>query len=819
MAKRAAEKDEFDDSRRTFLVPLSGAHSDSPACYLLELGKGRDHITGEHTLGGYNILLDCGWTDDFDVDRISPIVDQLRVRGVDCILLSGPGIKQLGGLVYLMQELGRQIPVYATPPVAQMGLISLYDAHGYRAERVGKVPFTEDQMNSVFGKIRKLKFYETHRLQNNTGDVSDIFISPQPAGYMLGACAWHIVRDSDEVVYAPALNHKRERHLPGADLVPFSKATIAVMGCANADDPPPAPDRDQRLIDVIMSTLRHDGNVLIPCDITGRVLEVLSIVETHWTERFGDDSGSPYSLVFLSEYAECTATMADQALEFMSDVVRKTFESTGFNPMSFVQRGVVRFCRSKEELDELTGPSVVFATPASMNIGLSQDLFLDWAGDPRNAVVLVDAPARDTVAHSLAGVVEKTMHGGEKEPMFVSVHHQVPLDGEELESWRAQERVRRQDAEAEKRGERRTVREIIDEELARGDSDDDGSDDEEGADGKQAAEKGAAETTPGLFLPRGLAYKSQHLMFPCLVPDEVDLFVEDYGMPIEETLMKQLKRAHDDVDVAQEVLAELAREEAAAAAGQGGQLAQPVPPMSVPSYIDDRDAPKKHKSKLVSVWVEAKVVTGLHFGGRADGDTLKHLIALQCPHAQELVIVNTPPSTARGLIQHCSDHQQARFHHPRTLERVEVTSSTSMFRIRIGDDLIEDLDFTNTGEYKVASVEGIVAEGAAPQAKRQRTGPHQRNQLPLLRKCDADEERGGHKAVFIGELALRDLSGQLKQHGWRAEFRKGCLVGGVRESGSIVVRRGAKSTIAVGGSLSPEWFKFRERLRSNFKVL
>lgn len=237
--------------------------------------------------------------------------------------------------------------------------------------------------------------------------------------------------------------------------------------------------------------------------------------------------------------------------------------------------------------------------------------------------------------------------------------------------------------------------------------------------------------------------------------------------------------------------------------------------------VDDADAPKKYVNQLVNIQVEAEVVTDILYEGRCDGATLKHLLQAQCAHAQEMVLVNADQQAAREVLSYCAEHGASmQIQHPRVGERADVTSSTSMYRVRIDDELIASLDFTDTGEYKVAAVEGVIEEGAVNPAKRQRTdAPHKRSQLPVLRRCRAEEGSAGHRAVYIGDVALRDLSTQLKAHGWRAEFTRGSLIVGIRDGGRVVVRRGQKGTVAVGGVFTPEWFRFRERLRGNYKVL
>jgi cleavage and polyadenylation specificity factor subunit 2 len=42
------------------VTPLSGAHSEAPLCYLLQVD-------------GFRFLLDCGWTDSFDLSLLEPL--------------------------------------------------------------------------------------------------------------------------------------------------------------------------------------------------------------------------------------------------------------------------------------------------------------------------------------------------------------------------------------------------------------------------------------------------------------------------------------------------------------------------------------------------------------------------------------------------------------------------------------------------------------------------------------------------------------------------------------------------------------------------
>lgn len=40
--------------------------------------------------------------------------------------------------------------------------------------------------------------------------------------------------------------------------------------------------RDRAFLDAVVGTLRGDGSVLVPCDASARVLEVLALLDAHW---------------------------------------------------------------------------------------------------------------------------------------------------------------------------------------------------------------------------------------------------------------------------------------------------------------------------------------------------------------------------------------------------------------------------------------------------------------------------------------------------------------------------------------------------------
>merc|ERR1712223_711830 len=113
---------------------------------------------------------------------------------------------------------------------------------------------------------------------------------------------WRIVREGEEdIVYAVDVNHKKERHLNGADVDKISRPSLLITDAYNASyHQGRRKTRDEQLMTSILQTLRGGGNALVCVDTAGRVLE-----------------------------------LAKSQIEWMSEKLMRTFEGRRNNPFDF----------------------------------------------------------------------------------------------------------------------------------------------------------------------------------------------------------------------------------------------------------------------------------------------------------------------------------------------------------------------------------------------------------------------------------------------------------------------------------------------------
>src|SRR5712671_6594218 len=145
-----------------------------------------------------------------------------------------------------------------------------------------------------------------------SGRCQGLTITPFNAGHTLGGTIWKIRSPAvGTIVYAVNMNHMRERHLDGTVLISGAGGTV-FESLARPDllitDAERAnvigsrrKDRDAALIgmgslvvlpvflllilypDTITTTLSSRSSLLLPCDASTRVLELLVLLDQHWS--------------------------------------------------------------------------------------------------------------------------------------------------------------------------------------------------------------------------------------------------------------------------------------------------------------------------------------------------------------------------------------------------------------------------------------------------------------------------------------------------------------------------------------------------------
>lgn len=478
----------------------SGHHASStslsipPSCTLIEYG-------------GVRVLVNVGWDETYSFSRrhiferaegrhtlprslitsISPHMPPVSLPSVDAVLITDSSLQALGGLpIYFGSQSilnkshhhGNNITtatpvICATFPTLKMGQMTLYDHHANLCFDGQDPGYTLEDVDSLFSPmspkcIKTLKYAQTLTVLDPTTGQPALEITPHRAGHVVGAAYFILKRvtDDTEVVVAPIFHHTKEKHLDSSTIFKFATACDVLVTTpggpsgllgqlyhttTNNKKPilnAPSVGRDEgELIETVLSTLRRGGNVLLPVDASGRVLELLLLLDQHWTKH---RLGHAYNLAWVGSMAVNTIEFARSQLEWMATTIGAQFDSQRGH--AFALKNVQIYAHAKQFFDALgtagvaatsgtilasaggtasggmiatsssstssgvpllsstagvssikgfdkatnmegkeSNPTVVLASGASLDYGPARDILLKWCENSDNAIILTDS--------------------------------------------------------------------------------------------------------------------------------------------------------------------------------------------------------------------------------------------------------------------------------------------------------------------------------------------------------------------------------------------------------------------------------------------
>lgn len=396
-------------------------------CYLLEIDEAC-------------ILLDCGWDESFDTRILPPIRDLKKLAArIDAVLLTHCDLMHLGALPYLVKECNLRAKVFATLPVQKMGQLTMYDIVQSRTAKEEFDVLSLADIDAAWDLFVQLRYQQTTSL---TGKADGITISPLNAGHLIGGAVWKITKDSEEIVYAVDYNHAQDRHLDGTVLVDLPRPSILITDAYTALDKPfpgGKKAREAALLEKVQSGIDNGGNVLLPVDSTGRVLELMILLDEYWSVR----NLRGVTLAFLSPESRSTVDMAMSQTEWLSKHVNHKFVQSRQNVFHFNH---LKRCCTMQELRALPMPQVVLASGLDLETSsFALDLFAGWAADPRNAVILTQKARPDSFARRLHD--DLLEHRKLPNRMELQMHKRVALEGRELREYEEKQKQAEEDAD------------------------------------------------------------------------------------------------------------------------------------------------------------------------------------------------------------------------------------------------------------------------------------------------------------------------------------------------------------------------------------
>ncbi|KAI5124953.1 hypothetical protein M0805_007380 [Coniferiporia weirii] len=792
-------------------TPLSGGArlpKTLPLAYLLQVDDVR-------------ILLDCGSPDwcpeglvsiqaDFSISQSRPswgaYCKALKEYAptIDLVLLSHGDLQHSGLYAYAYTHWGLRAATYTTLPVQAMArTAAIEEAESIRNQE--DVDYKEESTNShaaedhllaggnferkfiasieevreAYDAINTLRYSQPAHLQ---GKCQGLTITAFNAGHTLGGTMWKVRSPSaGTILYAVDLNHLRERHLDGTvllrgagtggvyetlarpDLFITDADRVNNISCRKKD-------RDAQLIDTVTSTLSSRHSILMPCDSSTRLLELLVLLDQHWSY-----SRLKFPICLVSRTGREMLTFVRSMMEWLGGTISKEDvgeeggdghnrrrkddnddEALGALALRF--RHLEFFTTPQALLHTYSSkdPKLILAVPISLSHGASRIIFSEFASVPDNVVLLTSQGEEGTLGRTLFDMWNDEQRDEDKwnkgklgrnvmldKTLSLTMKSKIPLQGAELEEYLKKERAAKEKEAAEEVALARTQRMLEADEI---DSDSDDSDEEEavehtlGDDSMDVTEDGVASMS--VFAEPGVGHGRRR--------GRKDADIGDWGFETEDGSMKQMlsydiylkgnvskttsffkaagvqqqkfrmfpyverKRRVDSYGEVLDVgmwlrKGKIFEEEAESEESKEAKRRKDA-------EEDARKAPAEPPSKYISLDVEVQLACRLLFvdmEGLNDGRAIKKIAAHVNP--RKMITVHSSLEGAQSLIEACGAVRALTkdIYAPDIGDSVQIGQHTNSYSISLSEELLASVKMSNFEDNEVGFVQGSIASLAS----------------------------------------------------------------------------------------------------------
>ncbi|XP_076804258.1 integrator complex subunit 11-like [Clavelina lepadiformis] len=365
------------------VVPLGAGQDVGRSCILV-------------TLGGKNIMLDCGMHMGFHDERRFPYFNYITggngrlTEHIDCVIISHFHLDHCGALPYMSEMVGYDGPIYMTHPTKAICPILLEDYRKITVDRKGEENFFTSQMiKDCMKKVVPVNLHQTVHVDD------ELQIKAYYAGHVLGAAMFYMKVGTESVLYTGDYNMTPDRHL-GAAWVDKCRPSLLITESTYATtirDSKRCRERD--FLKKVHERVENGGKVLIPVFALGRAQELCILLESYW-ERMN-----------LKVPIYFSTGLTNKATEYYKLFITWTNQKI---KNTFVERNMFDFKHIKgfnRSYIENPGPMVVFATPGMLHGGLSLEIFKKWCTNEKNMIIMPGYCVAGTVGNKILSGMRK----------------------------------------------------------------------------------------------------------------------------------------------------------------------------------------------------------------------------------------------------------------------------------------------------------------------------------------------------------------------------------------------------------------------------
>ena len=387
-------------------------------------------------VSGKKILLDCGLYQGRDMKERGNDRFEFNPAEIDYLILSHAHIDHSGRIPMLYKQ-GFRGQIICTPPTGDLSEVMLMDSAKIQeqdAARINrkKARAGQKEIEPLYTMLDAQKSME-HFLTLEYDKKMEIFpglsLTFTDSGHMLGSAytTLDIKEEGKEdlrFVYSGDVgNHnipllREPGHIDSADLL-LMEATYG-----NRLHQPPV-DENDRFIEIINSTVRGGGNVVIPSFAVGRTQEILYILNDYAEKGLLDKNVKVY---VDSPLATKATQIFSKYQSYMDSDAQKRIK-TGDDILKFEGLRLVESTEDSMRLNDIKSGSVIISASGMADAGRVRHHLKHNLWRPECSVIFVGYQAEGTLGKDLISGVKNVRITGENISVQAKIYQMGGLSG------------------------------------------------------------------------------------------------------------------------------------------------------------------------------------------------------------------------------------------------------------------------------------------------------------------------------------------------------------------------------------------------------
>ena len=340
-----------------------------------------------------SVLLDVGLNVGSPHDKFPYFdVPEFSLRDLDAVIISHAHLDHCG-LVPFLYKYGYRGPVYCTLPTRNLATMLQLDFIQICEKEGSPLPYSK----------RDVKQTVLHTIPLSWGKVTDIApdikLTLHNSGHILGSSMVHLHfgKGDYNFVYTGDFKYQKTRLLEKA-AVKFPRVESLLIESTYGgpqDRIPSRQESEKELKQILNSTLKRGGKVLVPVLAVGRAQELLIVLEEYINKGFIDKVP-----IFIDGLISEATAIHTANPDFLSSDLREKILHQGKNP--FLSDYFETVSAQEERLDIIKGgPCIILATSGMLIGGPSVQYLRELANDPKNTLIFVSYQVNGTLGSRL----------------------------------------------------------------------------------------------------------------------------------------------------------------------------------------------------------------------------------------------------------------------------------------------------------------------------------------------------------------------------------------------------------------------------------